>query len=508
MNLGAEASTASNVSLLVGSRLRIALLLIAALLLPHLTPYLARHSLVSGRALVNLDFLLVPAICAAFGSRWGATCYVVLCLVDAVEFLAPIYHLDFLHFLLYLRYSPQLTLDLSALPLMQISCFIVITLGGAVLTLRAGRHVDRKMGLIFVAVAALLGITDACGGPSNASRHFRASQPDLTLLQMNVATSGSYRLQLDVEKMWQAREVRPWLPAPSGIGAALGPGLDGASTRVVGRNLALIIVESWGEPIEPHAAAAQLHQLLSPEVSNRFEVRRGTVPFWGGTTAGELRELCGVRYNYEWLQLGQSRTRCLPEILSARGFGVTGWHGFFGSFFNRDEWWPIVGIKDRRFLDTNNEVPKRPLCGYVFRGICDADLIARMGEEMAKPGRHFGYVLTLNSHVPLPIPDNISNAPENGIPVRPAVRAMTRQLDKVFEAIALQAMRPELADTQFVIVGDHAPPFVDAAAARAYRGDVVPYIELRPRTAKGGIDMHTDSTSKHSAATVASTIPH
>ena len=59
-------------------------------------------------------------------------------------------------------------------------------------------------------------------------------------------------------------------------------------------NVAIIVVESWGVLAESAAHNRWLDLFRTPALQQRYRVRTGQVPFRGGTTSGELRELCGV----------------------------------------------------------------------------------------------------------------------------------------------------------------------------------------------------------------------
>lgn len=466
-------------------RLRPASGLLALLVLSNLGSFAVRAGFGSGRPLINLDFLIIPAICAVLGLRTGALAYVILVLIDLLVFLAPVFHFDALQALALARYAGSLNLTAPHLPLGLLALAgLVIACG--VLTISCS---FRRVRLVHAACALFLGVVlvavDVFGNTGGWQQWHRHDQPDLMRLPMNIATSGIYSIARDTQLYWEGRKVGPWKSVPSATRMALGvPGTSFRHASVQGRNFALIIVESWGQRVDPLEADRLVQPLWLPEVLRAYEVRQGTVPFEGSTTAAELRENCGVTYQFQWVLGGQKRTECLPAALEAQGFDVLGIHGFFGSFFDRTRWWPNIGITHSAFLESLQS-ESLPLCGHLFRGICDERLIEKAGGELAKPGRHAVYLLTLNSHLPLSPERQDFEAARAQRDSNPALVVYSRQLRAVFQALARQAARQDVRDTHFVIVGDHSPPFVDYDAARLFRQDVVPYIELRPRTHSG-----------------------
>jgi hypothetical protein len=49
-------------------------------------------------------------------------------------------------------------------------------------------------------------------------------------------------------------------------------------------------------------------------------------------------------------------------------------------------------------------------------------------------------------------------------------------------AIVKVALRPDLPDTEFLIVGDHAPPFMQRERRDLFSKKVVPFVHLTPRS--------------------------
>jgi hypothetical protein len=246
--------------------------------------------------------------------------------------------------------------------------------------------------------------------------------------------------------------------------------------RHPGRSVLFVIVESLGLPIDTQLSA-WLSERLTAQVGVSSMVEFGSVPFQGSTTAGELRQLCQLKGSYTRLSR-QAAATCLPTRLKELGLPSVGIHGFSGRMFQRERWWPRIGLQEAMFLETLS--PQFPhQCGGMFRGVCDADLITIAANRLSQ-GPVFVYVLTLNTHLPITLPQ----------PAAPV--AMCRQREIPDRACALLGMHAgflgrvgELARSQapaplIVVVGDHAPPFVEASSRQAFAADKVPYWIITP----------------------------
>jgi phosphoglycerol transferase MdoB-like AlkP superfamily enzyme len=130
---------------------------------------------------------------------------------------------------------------------------------------------------------------------------------------------------------------------------------------------------------------------------------------------------------------------------------------------------------------------KLPDCGGPFRGTCDADVARWIGDQLAAdPGhRHFFYWLTLNSHLPVEADPDASKALGCGTAASPVKDEATCNLlalvARAERAVSNLAMRPDLPKTEFILVGDHAPPFIFKQRRDKFSQHQVPYIHLTPR---------------------------
>ena len=70
------------------------------------------------------------------------------------------------------------------------------------------------------------------------------------------------------------------------------------------------MVESLGHLADP---------ARQPELIKRYDVRTGSITYYGSTTAAEMRELCNTREPYQRL-LDDLRLVCLPELMTTHGY--------------------------------------------------------------------------------------------------------------------------------------------------------------------------------------------
>jgi hypothetical protein len=155
--------------------------------------------------------------------------------------------------------------------------------------------------------------------------------------------------------------------------------------------------------------------------------------------------------------------------------------------YGRDTWYPELGFSKQEFLPALQRDGVH-MCNGAFPGACDGDVAKWIGNrlEARQSGRPtFVHWVTLNSHLPV--------APVQGIEADESCHAagiddhgslcawFDRVLD-VHKSVADLATRPGIGPTVFVIVGDHAPPFLRPDARDRFSQAVVPWVVLMPRS--------------------------
>lgn len=252
------------------------------------------------------------------------------------------------------------------------------------------------------------------------------------------------------------------------------------------RHVLLVVVEALGLPTAPDEKRLFEAAWHRPGWESRFDTRHGSTPFYGSTTSGELRELCGLWSDHTRFDFGHSH--CLPKRFREAGYEATAIHSFGGSLFGRREWYPKLGFQKIVFGDALLAQGLRQ-CDGVFPGACDPQvppLIARQLRAAKAP--QFVYWLTLNSHLPIPVDDQTAHGecivgPPAWKTDYPRVCRLFQTHRQLADAIDAMIMAPDFPPTDVLIVGDHKPPFFDRGSRAHFDQRRVPWIYLRYRGA-------------------------
>lgn len=271
--------------------------------------------------------------------------------------------------------------------------------------------------------------------------------------------------------------------APEGAPFSSATSQTGFGAPAVQRNLLLIVVESMGLPRDPALRRQLLASWERPEIARLYAMQSGSTPYFGSTTTGEIRELCGTWGDYPDFMDG--RHSCLPARLAERGYRTTAIHSFAGDFFDRLDWYPNVGFQRHLFRD---ELLAQGAAGCpgVFPGACDRDVPPIIARQLKQDGKQFVYWLTVNTHLPVPVHEALRTQDCARYDARlaeahPMSCRMFSLWDEISGRLATLLSDPDLPPTDILIVGDHAPPFFDGKERGLYDPEHVPWIMLRWR---------------------------
>lgn len=278
--------------------------------------------------------------------------------------------------------------------------------------------------------------------------------------------------------------------APGGTPFTSASAQAGLLARADGhRNLLIVMVEAMGEPRDPAMKRRLDTMWLRPELAGRYTMSSGVTDYYGSTTSGEIRELCGRWGDYP--EIEGSQPDCLPAILRQRGYETHAFHAFQPGFFERSDWYPLIGFERMTFgQDLLNQGAS--YCPNVFPGACDRDLPRFIGAELRKGGKpKFVYWLTLNSHLPIIANRELgTQACEAQDPGRDPDLPMVCRLFALWGDTAGSLARlladPALPPTDVLIVGDHMPPFTQQKARIQFDPGHVPWYYLRDRRGEAG----------------------
>lgn len=267
-------------------------------------------------------------------------------------------------------------------------------------------------------------------------------------------------------------------------GNAFKPGAAGASAawdaQVVSKGqdrLLLLVVESWGTPLNEEIERALLTPLRQIPAT-AFET--GHIKFNGFTIDGELRELCRLTtLNYNLRDVETGFESCLPMRLQAAGYKTAVMHGATSMMYDRRHWYPRAGFDEMIFFE-DRVWPRR--C-YSFPGACDLDMLPELDSFFGQPGKRFMYWLTLNTHAPYDLRDlraDHFNCVAYGIGEdTESCRLLKLQAD-FFAGLAQQLRSDAMKGVDVIIVGDHAPKMMNSEEkAVNFALDSVSWIRIR-----------------------------
>jgi hypothetical protein len=251
-------------------------------------------------------------------------------------------------------------------------------------------------------------------------------------------------------------------------------------------NIMVIIVEALGLPRDPQMRSKLERIWVRPEIAQRFDVSHGATAFYGSTTSGEMRELCGRWADYRDIERPQAG--CLPAVLASKGYRTTSYHAFTSRFFDRKHWYPLIGIQNSHFQE-ELESQGASFCPNVFAGACDRDVPRIIGKQLQDRSHpQFIYWLTLNSHLPV-IEDaklGTTNCRQLGGSADanfPLICRMYSVWNDTAAALAEMVSQPGFPPTDILIVGDHMPPFTHQKSRLQFDPEHVPWILLKHREA-------------------------
>jgi Sulfatase len=429
---------------------------------------------------INLEFLLIGGL-ALFLPRGAVVAFLVAdMLLDVLSDVSK----TFFFLPEQLPTALNSLIELPALRLLRIFAALILFASFCALLSRfRPRHLDRRiMAASIIGVGALLYISAYMCGQDVLLRRdvvngsFRlVRSPTATMLRRLRVFS-----QRDRELHAQGRDQ------VASASLALDPLLHVARATVQ-PNVVLVLLESWGEATEPTLTDRLISPYRDPSILLHYTVRTGSVPFYGTTVSGEARELCQSGMAFGILGIdAQQAAKCLPNRFRTQGYLTVAAHGYLGSMFSRDQWYPRMGFDEMDFGPQFDRMGL-PRCNGAFPGTCDAAIASWIGAKLEytqKPT--FLYWVTLNSHLPVIEDPNATADP------------VCSQLDAAFRSSPLcdwmhlvytvhasirdLALRPGLRPTVFVVVGDHAPPFARERLRGRFSPESVPYMILWPRT--------------------------
>jgi len=467
-------------------RLAIARAVLAYGILPNL-PFWIGLSFVPHTTigLLNLDFLVVALLSLYIKRAWSTIILVLVFFVEMLEVLPSLYFLSEHDALLSLKYIILLSWYRT---LMDALLLLSVAVAIALLTEYAAgktwlRYRRTSTCSIVFLVALLAGIrllssdTSIWHRDAYAGAKFATSSGSHLIKELVAHSSQSYDSTSTQEHVPSATEtyLQKTDPATAKHGAA--------------HNLVLIVVESYGDISNPAYANWLLSPYFQPGVTRRYDVQLSHSPFKGATVSGEFRELCGLQLDIPAItSVSFFAQDCVPAAMNRKGYMSTGLHGFSGQMFDRAHWWKAIGFSQTLFFEDLRNRPGIKMCSGPVPGICDADMANVIrGLLLAAPRTtpQFVYWVSLNSHLPIAISTGSSAVfqcnQKTAVVQDSAICNWMGLIFTVNNAVANLASDPNLPPTDFIIVGDHAPPFYSKPRRAEFSPTEVPVIYLRSK---------------------------
>lgn len=318
----------------------------------------------------------------------------------------------------------------------------------------------------------------------------------------NIASSTLNSPALALYHGWREEHIWAWL---HGAYSQTVPAANASSQAVAALtpqpdrpNLVLVLTESWGLADELALRQALQAPFATPSLQARYRLERGTVAFAGSTAAGELRELCQDRLADSLAPLsvaGQVLAQCLPWKLRHTGYDTLAVDSDMRFWPGGARWYQLLGFGQVIGFNDLHGLGLPTFLAGPFRSIRDPEVAAWMAQQLLQPHARPRMIfwLTMSAHLPVhePLPA--------GYGANCGVAAVTRQFAdacgwyqvelRTLSAIAAAAATPHLPPTVFLVVGDHAPPFLDGAR-HYFSPALVPYALLTPRAALPATPTH------------------
>lgn len=443
------------------------------LLLPQIPFWVSGFGLTSVRPVFNLD-LVVAILVGSWFRRTGMILLVLTWIVDAVRAISLTYHFfSPLDLLRSVRFVNLVDIGLLISWPMLLGLFCLLLVG---LAIRQYMPAAPRTRWILLFTSCLLCTLDIANGSSQVlsvgREHLRTT--------LNVLGSPGLNTYRAISGSWRVTDVpMRSLPNPVANIAVRQWHDEHPSGSVL-----LVLVESLGQPVSDDLTGWLQSRLVTPAVVERWLVSLRSDAFAGSTTYGELRVLCGVYGHYSQLPEAASNGDCLPLRMSRAGFRIQALHGFDLRMFDRQNWWPRLGLNPYVFKVSERAGAARTetACNEAFAGICDRIVLRNAVQLAAKPAQ-FVYALTLDTHLPLApygalVDDSLRPlCQRNSVPDDACL--MVARLGSVLEGLREELLANDAAPF-VVVVGDHSPPFVSVGNRNAFIEGRVPVWILTP----------------------------
>jgi hypothetical protein len=432
------------------------------LILPNLFFWILSHYIFVARGFFNIDYLFIGAIIYFLPTALAIVLFAGILSADFIFSIMPAYHFSDTSILQSLDHVFKINL----FHMYFLICIALVLIYFIIKSLKsiATKQGALLCGLLFFSIIAI----------------------DLMFerkVAHNIATSTLHKIINLTAETYKAKQTLIHINRAE---SASQLALNDLSENDLPDHIVLIVAESLGVFKDESLNQLQWRGLPTMLLESRYIITQGTIPTKGSTVPGELRELCHIQVNtvHPSAEL-LAEQQCIVKDLQKIGFHTSALHGFSGTFFNRFQWYPMIGFDEALFInDLEQELPNKEYCGSVFKGLCDTQILDLIHQKLlsSKNEKTFIYYLTLNTHLPI---DKVENSTldcslSQETTTYPALCRIIQQHDVFFTALNQIIMDPHLPPSLFVIVGDHPPTFLNRDHINLFIESRVPYMILKP----------------------------
>lgn len=248
----------------------------------------------------------------------------------------------------------------------------------------------------------------------------------------------------------------------------------------------LIILESWGLP-ENQILKSALQTVVQLSLTGNYNIAFDSTLSIGGTSQAEARELLnksGEAY-YSVVQHEKQIYQGLVHAKLKQGYRVLSRQGFSGFHSNGYKFRKLIGFSDvKEYAFYRDSLHFVEVFFNHYKAVDDRLVISHIANEFVKNQKTFGYLLTINTHLPFELP--LTEKKKNTyIEARQQLKRFFLT-DESFDQFYLIMDQLKLIARQIssnglekvVIVGDHPPPFLKSNERDLYSAKFVPSITL------------------------------
>ncbi len=451
--------------------------------------------------LINLDGILLGLAAMFVRKGWVVALFGVDFALDIVYGIRATYGTNYVEVFLSLRYLFSVVSVGQILLIGGASALLIAAIGWTWLRWSPRPRGAERAWMVALVVAMLLPLAVASRQQRISATQHREDQWRLGHITSsalaptfaNVAASTTRSPAVSLYHAWKREQVWSWLRGAYSKTVWIPSATDAAKAEVGAArdNFVIVLVESWGLAADARLRASLEAPFHSAALETRYEARTGEIGYRGSTAAGELRELCNYRLEVVTAPLTISRAdmaRCVPWKLLHAGYETMAVDSAASFWPGGTNWYKLLGFEHVVAYDQLHRQGMTTFTAGPFRSIRDDEVAAWVGRTLsantADGHRKMIFWLTMSAH--LPIHEPLSGEYDGDC----GVAALTRRSSatcgwykvelRTLESIAQMAATPALGSTSIIVVGDHAPPFLDSARDE-FSATEVPYVWLSPR---------------------------